>query len=222
MLNKTHPRIIDISQPVSSKSACFPGDVPFSKQITVSHSGSGVINLTALTMSPHVGTHTDSPVHVRGDLADEQETAGLMPLEPFIGEVYVCDVAPCEEEITLERVAAMLPSTVPPRILFRTCDKIRYETFEENYAFFSTSLVEYLSDRGVVLMGIDTPSVDHTSSKQLSVHHELLKRKMYWLENLDLTRVKSGMYELVALPIKFMELEASPVRAILLDHGEEG
>ena len=55
-------RIIDISQPISSRAACFPGDTPFSRQVTVSYQDS-VVNLTAITMSPHVGTHADAPVH---------------------------------------------------------------------------------------------------------------------------------------------------------------
>jgi arylformamidase len=70
--------------------------------------------------------------------------------------------------------------------------------------------------RGVRMIGIDTPSVDHIESKNLETHHQLLERDMLWLENLDLTQVSEGEYFLVALPLKFMELEASPVRAILL------
>jgi Predicted metal-dependent hydrolase len=65
-------------------------------------------------------------------------------------------------------------------------------------------------------VGLDTPSVDHVKAKNLSAHNILDKGGLVWLENLDLTRVTEGLYQLIALPLKFMELEASPVRAVLL------
>ncbi len=87
-------RIIDISQPVTSTSACFPGDVPFSKQMTLTYADSQIINLTALTMSPHVGTHADAPSHIGGDMDALDAMAGAMPLAPYIGECFVIDAAP--------------------------------------------------------------------------------------------------------------------------------
>jgi arylformamidase len=94
---------------------------------------------------------------------------------------------------------------------------IRYEVFEEEYAFFETDLVKELAERGVKLLGIDAPSADHVRSKTLEAHHELDRAGMVWLENLDLSNAREGEYYLIALPIKFMELEASPVRAVLLE-----
>ncbi len=76
--------------------------------------------------------------------------------------------------------------------------------------------MRHLSALGVGLVGIDTPSVDHVRSKGLSAHHALLDAGMSWLENLDLTQVEAGEYFLIALPLKLTELEASPVRAVLL------
>ncbi len=211
-------RIIDISQPVSSKTACFPGDVPFQKTITVSYENSQVMNLTSFTMSPHVGSHADAPVHIQGNLAEDPGTIGNMALSPFIGTAYVLDIAPIAQEIQLSHIQqklSQLPSC-PKRLLFRTTQHIRYNVFEAQYAYFSASLIEYLAAQGVVLVGIDTPSVDHINSKTLEAHHALLKGNISWLENLDLTQVSEGSYFLMALPLKFMELEASPVRAVLL------
>ena len=69
---------------------------------------------------------------------------------------------------------------------------------------------------GFVLVGLDTPSVDHIRSKELATHNVLDRHGLVWLENLDLRAVEEGEYFLVALPLKFMDLEASPVRAVLL------
>jgi len=211
-------RIIDISQPISSRAACFPGDTPFSRQVTVSYQESSVINLTAITMSPHVGTHADAPVHVTGDMNDGVGMAASLPLEYYFGPAVVIDVSPLDELIKVEHVAFKLDNFAdkPRRVLFKTSSLIRYEVFEEKYAYFSVDLIEEMASRNVIMMGIDTPSVDYIHSKTLDAHHALLKAEMCWLENLDLTQVEEGEYFLSALPLKFTEIEASPVRAVLL------
>jgi arylformamidase len=98
-MNFSFKKILDISQPVTEKSACFPGDTPFSRKVTLSYESSNIINLTALTMSPHVGTHADAPVHIKGSLSDVDSsnadtTAGAMALQAFLGPVAVIDIAP--------------------------------------------------------------------------------------------------------------------------------
>lgn len=209
-------RIVDISQPIKSDSACFPGDTPFSREVTVSHQESNVINLTALKMSPHVGTHVDAPVHVRGTMDSAHEMVGAMALDAFVGLVEVIDISPFVGAIKPEHVQPRL-KTKATRLLIRTSHQIRYQVFEKEYAYLSTELVEWLSNRGTRLVGLDSPSVDDTESKTLCAHHGLLAKDIYWLENLDLTAASCGEYFLVAAPLKFMELEASPVRALLLD-----
>jgi arylformamidase len=221
-------RIIDISQPIQSSTACFPGDIPFSRNITIDYSESRVINLSAFTMSPHVGTHADAPVHVQGDLRKSTESAGHMPLTPFVGPVAIVDISPWAQAITWQQVSGILSkiekafSKLPKRILFKTLQHIRYDIFEKEYAWFSPELITELAQRNIELVGIDTPSVDAVDSKALETHHALLDAGMHWLENLDLTSLEidpehPASYFLVATPLKFMELEASPVRAILLE-----
>ena len=209
--------IIDISQPISEKTACFPGDIPFTHNVTVSYETSEVINLTAFAMSPHVGTHADAPVHVRGDMRDGKEMIGQTDLEPYIGPAAVVDVSPCHRAIEWEDVRAQLEEfpKFPERVLFHTriC---RYEEFADDYAWFSVELIEELAKRGVRLVGLDTPSVDHPQAKELLAHHALLKARMGWLENLYLDQAGKGEYFLLAQPLKFVNLEASPVRAVLL------
>lgn len=213
-----YSKIIDISQPVRSTTACFPGDTPFSKKVTLTYEQTKIVNLTALNMSPHVGTHVDAPSHIKGDMSDPAELIGMCSLESFIGQALVIDLSPEDDELTWEKVKGHVEKrdSFPTRLLFKTKKKIRYDVFEDRYAHFSPSLIQELSKRSVCLMGIDTPSVDHINSKTLDAHHALDDAKMVWIENLDLTQVVAGVYWLVALPIKFMELEASPVRAVLL------
>lgn len=215
-------RIIDISQPVNSESACFPGDVPFSFIETMSYDHSGVLNLTAFTMSPHVGTHADAPVHVRGVLDSTTESAADMPISAFVGPAVVIDLAPWRGSITWKQIECKLNGSnpYPKRILFKTMPEIRYDIFETSYAWIAPDLIDALAERGVCLIGLDTPSVDPVNSKTLDTHHKLLEKGMYWLENLDFTQADihpEKNYFLSAAPLRMQELEASPVRAILLE-----
>lgn len=213
----SYQSIIDISQPVTATTACFPGDTPFSKQVTVSFDQSKVINLTAFTMSPHVGSHADAPVHIKGSLPGDDTTAGAMHLDAFIGPALVIDCATTREPLTKSLVEPHL-SKHPEikRVLLRTLDKVDAEAFESDYAYIATDLASYLGECGIKLVGLDTPSVDHIRAKELTTHKILDSYGLVWLENLDLSQVQAGIYQLIALPLKFMELEASPVRAVLL------
>jgi arylformamidase len=146
-----------------------------------------------------------------------------MPLTPFIGPTAVVDVSPLTGAITWAHVEHQLSAypIFPQRILFKTSKIIRYQVFEEAYAWISLDLAERLAERNVLLAGIDTPSVDAIDSKTLETHHALRKGGVVWLENLDLTALaidsdQPQTYFLSALPLKLMALEASPVRAALL------
>ena len=72
-----------------------------------------------------------------------------------------------------------------------------------------------LVDAGIQLVGIDTPSMDHADSKELDGHHVLYRGGVAILENLDLSQVPAGDYELIALPLRIVGGDSSPVRAIL-------
>lgn len=213
--------ILDISQSVSEETACFPGDVPFSKVLTVSYKQSNVINLTAITMSPHVGTHADAPSHIAGDMEDPQQMAGALPLVPYVGKVLVLDVAPMNSgPVTTDAIKSAVKATgdgsIAERVLLKTQNRIEENRFKDDYPFIGTDAVEYLASQGVRLVGIDTPSVDQINSKKLETHNALIKHGFYWLENLNLQHVEAGSYFLVAAPIKLMTAEAAPVRALLL------
>jgi arylformamidase len=214
-----YKRLIDISQPVADDSAAYPGDAPFQRELTLNYAESKIVNLTKFSMSPHVGTHVDAPAHIKGDMTSPADLAGNLPLQPFIGPAIVINVSGRTGAISWSAVEDRLTelTNLPERVLFRTQEKVRYNVFESEYSFLTPELVSKLAECGVKLLGIDAPSVDQIGSKTLEVHHEMDRLGMVWLENLDLSQVRSGEFFLIAFPIKFMELEASPVRAVLLE-----
>jgi arylformamidase len=49
----------------------------------------------------------------------------------------------------------------------------------------------------------------------MEAHHRVRAHRMAILEGIVLDAVEAGDYELIALPLKFTTLDASPVRAVL-------
>ncbi len=207
-------RIIDITQPLTSAIAVWPGDTEF-KPFQVMRIGDGdSVNVGSVTMSMHTGTHTDAPYHI----IDNAKTTSDLPLESFVGEALVVDLSmqlkdrhPCSIEVAdLEEAV----QSGAERLLLRTGTGA-VDTFAEGAAYFSPASAEWIVARKITLVGLDTPSIDKADSKALPVHHIFINAGLCWLENLHLVDVAPGRYELIALPLKIEQMDAAPVRAIL-------
>jgi arylformamidase len=110
---------------------------------------------------------------------------------------------------------AAAPEGAPPRILLRLMDKIDPKQWPSGFRALAAGTIDLLAASGVMLVGIDTPSVDPETSKSLEAHNACREADMRILENLVLAHVEPGDYELIALPLKLQNLDASPVRAVL-------
>lgn len=204
-----HRRLWDISPPLHSATPPFPGDTPYAQQWTTRITADCPVNISAITLSPHLGAHADAPLHY----ADGTPAIGAVDLLPYLGRcrvIHAVDVGALIRPGDLAHGAAQLP----PRVLVRTCQTAP-TTWTEAFSSFASETIDWLADRGVLLVGIDSQSVDPATSKDLPSHHRLLARHMRVLENLVLDDVPAGDYELIALPLKLIEADASPVRAVL-------
>jgi len=202
-------KLWDISPPVSPTSPLFPGDRAYSQEWTATIGPGCPVNLSAITMSPHIGAHADAPLHYGPGGA----TSGELDLEPYLGPCRVIDAIGRGPLIAPVDLAHAEPA-LPPRVLVRTCAKAP-TAWSVRFASFAPETIRWLAARGVRLVGIDSQSVDPAESKALPSHHELLAHDMRVLENLVLDEIEPGDYELIALPLKLMDADASPVRAVL-------
>ena len=202
--------IIDITHPLSPGVAVFPGDAAYQEGWTFRIGPDCPVNVAQVSFSTHTGTHTDAPLHY--DAAGK--TVAALDLDPYLGPCRVIDArgegAHCEPH----HIAAALEGA-PPRILLRLVDRLDLSAWPSGFRALSPAVVALLAARGVKLVGIDTPSVDPETSKTLEAHHACRTADMRILENLVLDHVEPGDYELIALPLKFENLDASPVRAVL-------
>ncbi len=171
------------------------------------------VNLSAITMSPHVGTHADAPLHVH----DGWPSSEALPLLPFIGRARVCTVAGGADRIDASLLPTLPPTGSIERLLLRTNRAVGGGSFPESWPSLSLDALAMLLDRGLLLLGVDAPSVDGRDSKSLEVHHALFRGGAFNLENLDLRDVADGEYELFAFPMRICGIDAAPVRALLRD-----
>lgn len=160
-------------------------------------------------MSLHTGAHADAPRHLVNDGADISEC----DLEPYIGRCLVINVdARRGERITPASLASK--RITAPRVLLRTASFRAWRTWTDDFAGVSVSLIEDLKKRGVILLGIDTPSIDPFGT-ELESHHACIEHGIATLEGLVLDDVAEGEYELIAPPLRIRGGDGSPVRAVL-------
>jgi arylformamidase len=201
----------DISVALQPETPPWPGDTPMSCGWSLAMADGASVNVSAWTLSPHVGTHADAPLHVQRDGAG----ADALPLAPFRGKAFVADVTALVGEISRAQLAALgLPAGVQ-RLLLRTDRTTAAAEFPDAWPALSVDAARALVADGLVLLGVDCPSVDDRESKSLAVHHALFDGGAYVLENLDLHDVPPGAYELLALPLKVGAVDAAPARALL-------
>jgi arylformamidase len=204
-------RVIDISQPLAPGIAVWPGDRPFELDWTLRRAAGDPVNVAAIALSVHTGTHLDGFRHV----TDDGATAGEMPLHACIGPAAVVD-ARGHRPLGPGLLDRLDPGRTP-RVLFRTRESVDTGDFPEDFAWIAPELAHRLVRDGFRLAGTDAPSIDPLDSRELPSHHVLVAGGVVNIENLVLTAVPPGDYILIALPLRLTTADSSPVRAVLLD-----
>jgi len=209
-------RILDISRPVQAGIPVWPGDTPYAYQRTWKLGGGCPVNVGQVTMSLHTGAHTDAPYH----FDDAGTPIADVDLAKYLGPCVVVYARP-----GAAAHGGLLPSDLPadaapllqhaPRLLVRMYDA-RPTAFDEHLPHLTSELADWLAERGVVLVGVDSDSMDAFDSKDLAAHHRLARHGIAILEGIDLSAVAPGVYDLVALPLRLVGADASPVRAVLV------
>lgn len=206
----TKARIIDISPAIQAGIPVWPGDTEFQESLVWRMEDGSPVNVGRFTMSPHTGAHTDAPRHYHAQGA----FIGEVELSPYIGPCRVIRVPSGKASITPDDLAH-IGNGFPERVLIRTYEKVPTESWDPDFTSMAPETIAYLASYGVKLIGVDTPSLDPETSREMLAHNQVLRFNMRILEGLVLDDVSDGIYELVALPLKFTSLDASPVRAIL-------
>ncbi len=200
---------VDITQPLTNNIASWPGDDPFNFRLSSSKEETGSVNIGQLSTSVHTGTHVDAPYHF-----DEfGKTIDELDINLYIGIAKLIDVT-AHKVINIDVLEKYNLDGVK-RLLFKTEKERNPNVFPKNFTIIDAEAGGYLRNKGIVLIGTDAPSVDPVDSKSLHGHHALGENGIYILENLLLNNIEPGDYELIALPLRIMGADGSPVRAAI-------
>jgi arylformamidase len=202
--------LLDISPPIDTATPVWPGDTPVGIDRVWRMEAGSPVNVARLTLSPHTGAHADAPLHYDRDGA----AIGAVALDTYLGACRVIHCIGARPLVTPDLIAAHL-GDVPPRVLLRTYAQTPLDAWDSAFCAIAPETLDLLASCGVKLIGIDTPSLDPQDSKTMDAHHRVRDHGMAILEGLVLDAVAPGDYELIALPLKFSTLDASPVRAVL-------
>lgn len=191
----------------------WPGDTAYSAQTTWEISDGCPVHVSRITLSTHTGAHCDAPSHYdpQGRPIDQ------VALDAYIGPcrvIHCIGAAPVTPQ-DIEHALADVPPRVPPRVLLRTYASAPQERWDPAFAAVAPETIALLAQHGVRLVGIDTPSLDPQESKTMRAHHAVRRHGMAILEGIVLDAISAGDYELIALPLRLADMDASPVRAIL-------
>ena len=203
-------KIWDISPAVAPGSPVFPGDTPYAQEWSATLSPGCPVNVSRITLSPHVGAHADAPLHYD----PEGAAIGTLDLAPYLGPCRVIHAIGAGALLRWTDLAHAVHD-LPERVLVRTYERAPVDEWDPGLTAFAPETIERLAALGVKLVGIDTASIDPAESKSLPSHQAIRRLGLRVLENLVLDDVPEGDYELIALPLKLTTADASPVRAVL-------
>lgn len=203
-------KIWDISQKLHAGVPVWPGEPAFALERGATISETCPVNVGAIHAPLHAGTHADAPLHY--------DPAGLTSAESdlgaYLGPCVVVDVRHAASRV--EEVDVDWPALAgAERVLFRTYERFPHERWDSAFTAIAPAVIARLRAAGVKLVGTDAASLDPQSSKTLDAHQEVKAGNLRILEGLVLDDVPPGRYELIALPLRIAEADASPVRAIL-------
>jgi arylformamidase len=211
-------KIWDISRTLSNQLAEWPGDEPCRFRLTREKTKGESVNLGAISMSVHNGTHADARFH----FDTNGQTIEEAPLEIYVGRATVIDLWQAfldSNEKRLITIEDLRPSAeaiaATSRLLVKTGRWSDSTVFPNQIPVIAADVPAWLQKNGVKLLGMDLPSVDEIDSTSLQNHHALARAGIAIVESLDLADVAAGIYELAALPLKIAGGDGAPMRAIL-------
>lgn len=199
-------KIIDISLPLHQGLPAWPGDIKFQRK-----ESRGTAITSKIIMSSHTGTHMDAPKHF---LFNDQ-SVDKFALGKLVGRARVFTLD-SREQISRAEIA-QLPIQKGDRVLLKTRNSklVTRKKFTPDYVSLSLAAAKHLAAKKISLIGIDYFGIETKSAPGHPVHKTLLKAGIVIVEGLDLSKVKPGVYNLAALPLRILDGDGSPARVIL-------
>jgi arylformamidase len=207
---------IDVTVPLRSGMPHWPDNPPVKIERMMDMEKGDVCNVSTLSMGSHTGTHMDAPLHFvkNGPGLDK------MPLEATMGPARVIEV----KDRKSIKPAHLEPHNLRrgERVLFKTANSSRAwktDEFVKDFVYISKEAAAYLAGRAVRTVGVDYLSVGGFFEDGVETHQHLLGSGIWVIEGLNLSKIIPGRYDLLCLPLKVLNGDGAPARALLRPRG---
>jgi arylformamidase len=201
----------------------FTKDMQFDVEVIKDYPGGLGQIVRGAHMRLHAGTHVDAPSH----MVNGGKQIHDLTLDTFIGGAVVADVRHRggKQGITGDDLEKAVGRHYQrgDRVLLRTDINKEYDGSPEWMArapYLSDESIAWFRERGTSIVGFDfyhgakPPGADPKSSTSRKLH-ELNILTMPYLTNL--AAITKPRVTLIALPLKMLNVEASPIRAVVLE-----
>lgn len=208
--------IIDLTHTISTHMPVYPGTEAPDLATGCTIGKNGFVE-KKISLYSHTGTHMDAPAH----MIKESKTLDQFTIDHFYGKAVLVDVS------TNRKPVIDLEDLVNYEDMFRQNEFLLIHTgwslhwgkttYFSGYPVLSVEAVEWLSQFNLKGFGMDVISVDEAKSENYPVHHMLLKNETVIIENLkNLDLVPVNVFIFSCFPLKFVEADGSPIRAVAL------
>lgn len=207
----------DISMTIEKDMLVYKGKEEIRPRLsTVRDFTQGDAHESELQMNVHTGTHVDAPLHM---LEDGDNANSFFAENPFY-QAQLIDLTELNEKITaadLEEYEIEENSFVILKT--KNSEPGFLEKTPEKFIYLAKSGAEYLRDKKIKGVGIDTNGIERAQSDH-PTHKKLLEKKIMILEGLRLNQIPAGNYILLLSLLKIADSDGLPGRAYLFKHGE--
>lgn len=207
--------VIDISLPIDDHLLTWPGDPPLEVLPHRRIANGDAANVSELRIGTHTGTHVDPPVH----FVEEAVGIDQVALDVLVGPTVVVDARGLAGALGPEHLESLPIPEGTERVLFRSDNSEIWRhlptIFPAEYVSISADGARWIVERGIRLVGVDFLSVEKKGSPGHPTHVTLLTA-VGIVEGSNLGDVGPGEYTLACLPLRIVDGDGGPARAVLL------
>ena len=211
---------IDVSMPIDGDLLVWPGNPTIQLSESQRIARGDASNVSELRIGTHSGTHVDPPVHfVEGATGVDR-----VPLDVLIGPCWVADVTGRRGTLGAGDLDALGVPAGTDRLLLRTDNSELWRTmptkFPESFTSIGADAAGWIVARGIRLVGIDFLGIEARGALGHPTHVELLSNGVVIVEGLNLGQVTAGEHDLVVLPLRIVDGDGGPARAVVRPRDE--
>lgn len=176
--------------------------------------------ITILSMPDHSGTHIDAPIHFIPGGKDISQ----IPPDYLIGEAILIDVSSkgFDKPLTINLFKDYIKKqgiriNKDDIVLIKCSIKKWYEKEFYKVKSLTSEVADYLINKEIRAVGVDSISIDCLDDRRRPVHLKLLEREILIIEGLiNLDKINKKRFQFIALPLPLVSASGSPTRAIAI------